>query len=475
MVNSSTAKVGVLNSSKETWDSKAEARVLRRCDFNVVPILYTLYMLSYLDRINIGNARIEGLAKDLGMSGDDYNIAVQIFFVPYILLEVPSNIALRHVTPSTWLSMIMFFWVKYHGLVASFQGLLACRSLLGLFESGLAPGALYLFTMYYKRYEMQRRYTLYSTSGIITGAFGGVGGLPVPIRREGPGLNGFVVPSIRSSEDGRSRRLRRVAMLIGRRTQNLDDNERALLLHRLENDDGYAKMDHLDRATLRRILGDWKLWVGALIYLGSCTSNYSISYYLPTVLNEFGYKASDAQVQAIPIYAAALVSALIAAWMSDRLRHRFSFVILGAAINVIGLIVLLAQASLSVKVKYMALYFVRCGLWIGSPIEIVWIASNLGGHYKRTIGSAIQVASGNLSGFIAGNVFIAKQSPRYPTGYGVALVMTVVVAASANASLVGYRSENRRRCRGERDYRLQTNREKLENLGDDHPSFRYAL
>lgn len=70
-------------------------------------------MLSYLDRINIGNARIEGLERDLGMRGNDYNIAVQVFFVPYILLEVPSNVALRHVAPSTWLSMLMFIWGVY--------------------------------------------------------------------------------------------------------------------------------------------------------------------------------------------------------------------------------------------------------------------------------------------------------------------------------------------------------------------------
>ncbi|KAL8790075.1 MAG: hypothetical protein Q9213_000777 [Squamulea squamosa] len=464
MVDSSTEKVGALSLSMGTWDSKDEARVLRKCDFNVVPILYTLYMLSYLDRINIGNARIEGLEKDLGMSGNDYNIAVQVFFVPYILLEVPSNIALRHVRPSIWLSMIMFFWGKYHriiticqGLVASFQGLLACRFLLGLFESGLAPGALYLFTIYYKRYEFLA-FALAKMDGV-----GGYAGWRWIFIIEGILTVAVAVVS---------------KWLIVDWPENakfLDDNERALLLHRLENDDGYAKMDHLDRMTLRRILGDWKLWVGALMYLGSTTSNYSISYYLPTVLNEFGYKASDAQVQTIPIYAAALVSALIAAWLSDRLRHRYSFVIIGAAVNVIGLSVLLAQASLSVKVKYMALYFVVCGLWIGSPIEIVWIASNLGGHYKRAIGSAIQVASGNLSGFIAGNVFIAKQSPRYPVGYGVALGMTVVAAASATALLVGYRSENRRRCRGERDYRLQASSEKTKNLGDDHASFRYAL
>lgn len=202
-------------------DPEIERRVLRKCDLHVLPILYTLYMLSYLDRINIGNARIEGLEKDLGMSGNDYNIAVQVLFVPYILLEVPSNIMLKRVAPSTWLSLIMFVWGKCaslidwsaldfamlkvlvikgittmcQGLVSSFGGLVACRFFLGCFEAGLAPGKhhkkigpywekcrahcarlgnVYLIGMYYKRYEMQKRYTFYNTAGIIAGAFGGV-------------------------------------------------------------------------------------------------------------------------------------------------------------------------------------------------------------------------------------------------------------------------------------------------------------
>ena len=108
--NHLAAEIGSQESTHDAWSNEAEKRVLRKCDFHVLPMLYILYMLSYLDRINIGNARIQGLEKDLGMVGNDYNIALQIFFVPYILLEVPSNILLRRIAPPTWLSFIMFFW-----------------------------------------------------------------------------------------------------------------------------------------------------------------------------------------------------------------------------------------------------------------------------------------------------------------------------------------------------------------------------
>ena len=94
----------------EPIDRAAEKRLLLKLDLHVLPTISLLYMLAFVDRINIGNARIQGLEKDLNMSGQDYNIALCIFFIPYILVEVPSNIIIRKVAPSTWLSLLMFSW-----------------------------------------------------------------------------------------------------------------------------------------------------------------------------------------------------------------------------------------------------------------------------------------------------------------------------------------------------------------------------
>ena len=91
-------------------DRVAEKKLLQKCDLHVLPMISILYMLAFIDRINIGNARIQGMEKDLKMKGQDYNIALFMFFIPYCLLEVPSNIILRKVAPSTWLSSIMFCW-----------------------------------------------------------------------------------------------------------------------------------------------------------------------------------------------------------------------------------------------------------------------------------------------------------------------------------------------------------------------------
>jgi hypothetical protein len=144
-------------------DRSAEKRLLWKLDIHVVPILMFLFLLAFLDRINIGNARLQGLEKDLNMKNHDYNLALFIFFIPYILLEVPSNLLLKKIAPSWWISGIMFVWGMFclgdcawymliqiswmtgiiticQGLTQSFRGLVACRFLLGVFEAGFMPG-----------------------------------------------------------------------------------------------------------------------------------------------------------------------------------------------------------------------------------------------------------------------------------------------------------------------------------------------
>ena len=178
-------------------DPEAEKKLLRKLDLRVVPVLWFLYMLAFLDRTNIGtlrmetcckmhhrsnapppgNAAIQGMTKDLNMKGNDYNVALFIFFVPYILFEVPSNIIIKRVSPSTWLSGIMFCWGVVtigQGLVKTNGGLQAMRFLLGFFESGFFPGCTYLISMYYKRYELQWRFNIFFTGSILAGAFSGL-------------------------------------------------------------------------------------------------------------------------------------------------------------------------------------------------------------------------------------------------------------------------------------------------------------
>jgi MFS family permease len=116
-----------------------------------------------IDRANIGNVRIEGILEDLHMKGNDYNVAILVYTVPFMLFELPSSLALRSFRPAVWISLIMFGWGESFpkvnglestrhetdiltgictigaGLTRSYEGLLACRFLVGCFEAGFAP------------------------------------------------------------------------------------------------------------------------------------------------------------------------------------------------------------------------------------------------------------------------------------------------------------------------------------------------
>lgn len=195
-------------------DKATEKKLLRKCDLHVVPIISMLYVLSFLDRINIGNARIQGLETDLDMSGQDYNIALMVFFIPYILFEVPSNILIRKIRPSTWLSLLMMAWGiftvsgwlqviwlidvfrNHDNLHGDHEGLYRSphlpntarvvrgrfharyfwsqKTILHTMGANSDPGCLYLMSMYYRRYELQKRFTFFFCSAILAGAFSGV-------------------------------------------------------------------------------------------------------------------------------------------------------------------------------------------------------------------------------------------------------------------------------------------------------------
>lgn len=89
-------------------DPAIERRTIRKCDYRVIPPTLILFMLSFLDRVNIGNAVIQGLPEDLALVGHQFNVALLILFIPFILLEIPSNIVMKRVNPSTWLSIALF-------------------------------------------------------------------------------------------------------------------------------------------------------------------------------------------------------------------------------------------------------------------------------------------------------------------------------------------------------------------------------
>lgn len=160
----------------EEYSRTMTKRVLLKLDLYILPPLAMLWLANFIDRSNIGNARIAGLERDTHLHGTQFNTALAVFYVTYILVEVPSNIILKKVKPDRWIPFLVLVWgimTMLTGVVHNFGGLVAIRMALGFCEGGLLPGlVLYLSTMY-KRHELQLRVGIFYASASLSGAFGG--------------------------------------------------------------------------------------------------------------------------------------------------------------------------------------------------------------------------------------------------------------------------------------------------------------
>lgn len=187
-----------------------------------------------------------------------------------------------------------------------------------------------------------------------------------------------------------------------------------------------------------------------------------------------GLAAEAAQIRTIPLYVAATAVCLLTSLATDRLQHRYSFALAGILVTTLGYILLLCQTQpgVTVGVRYFALFLVVCGGYTTQPVTLAWLANDESGHYKRAVSSAVQVGFGNAGGIVASNIFLDAEQPAYWTGFGVSLGMLWICAAACTWLYLGAKRENRRRDRGERDWRLTE--PDADNLGDDHPSWRLA-
>ncbi|KAI1321109.1 MFS general substrate transporter [Xylariaceae sp. FL0255] len=469
-------------------DPATERRLLWKIDRHVYPILFVIYALSFLDRINISNARIQGLTKDLDLYGNRFNIALFVYFVPYILLEVPSNMIIKKVRPSYYLSGLMFTWGIVNmsmGFVQTYGQLVALRFLLGALEAGVLPGIIYLTSMYYRHHDFQLRISSYFVSVVVAGAFGGL--LAYAIANLG-GVRGlsawrwiFII------EGAFTAIISALAVFLivdwPHQCRFLSPSEKVLLATLLAQDKGAetARMDILNRYAYKRIFTDVKIWLGALVYLGVGITGYSLTFFLPTILVEFGWTAQEAQVHTIPVYAVTAVVMVLVAWLSDRLRHRYGFILFGCLLATIGYAILVhlsrggsEAVNRSRNTLYGAIFITSIGGYICTPMALAWLANNIAGHWKRAFGSGIQVSLGNIVGIVASNIFLDSEAPRYPTGYGTAIAFTWIGGLAATVLFLVLKRENKLRDAGRRDERLNAPRDELENMGDYHPSFRFT-
>ena len=459
------------------------AKLLRKIDLHLIPFLSFLYLLSFLDRTNIGNARLDTLEKDLNLDANRlmYNDCLSIFFPFYVAAEIPSNMAMKRFRPSIWIPSIMVAWAictTLLGITHNYAGLMACRAALGVAEGGLFPGITYYITMWYKRHECGLRMAIFFSAATAAGAFGGLLARGFMEMRGIGGLAGwqwiFILEGM----------LTFVVALVAYKlmydypdtAKFLNDGERAEIVRRLESDRS-SLADEFDMRYFWDALKDWKIWVHMLITFQVYTGLYSYSLFLPTIVSDLGYNFSPqvSQLMTVPPYIAACFFCIGAGWLADRLQTRGVFMIGFMATAAVGLVMLLA--STNPAVKYAGCFFLATGIYPNVPQGVAWNGNNIGGSLKRGVGIAMHVGFGNLGGTLSGYLFLKRDSPRYISGFSTLLAFQCGAIILSIFMHLYLRRENARRDREYKAPELYTAEEKFaeREKGDNATFFRYTL
>ncbi|SPO06785.1 related to permease of the major facilitator superfamily [Cephalotrichum gorgonifer] len=474
------------------------AKTFRKVDWHLMPMLMALYLIANLDRANLGNAKIEGLETDLGMTGTDYNICNMMFFIPYILCEVPANsILVRFSRPSIWLSIIVTAWgivMTCSGFCQNFAGLVVCRVLLGVFEAGFFPGAVYLISQWYPPHMTQFRMSMLYSAAAMSGAFSGLLAAGFAQMAGLANYNGwrwiFIIEGIMTVLLG----LATVWILPDSPEHSkgwLADGEirYVKLLHRKYRGNHVQQEDPLNEVVpakrarkwkiLASVVTDWQIYLQGLIFMSSSVPTYALKFTLPQIMVNMGFKSTQAQLLSAPPYVAGALSAICVSTLADRSRWRVPFII-GPQLGLMSAYAVLfsfsAEISTHVALCYTFVHVATISVYPIIPGGNTWTLSNLAGSTKRAMGVAFMIALGNCGGIIGSFIFLADESPRYQTGWGTSLSFVCLGIASATTLEVGYTLINKKRDKVSREEIEATfSADALEDMGDRSPLFRYAL
>ncbi|KAI5859577.1 MFS general substrate transporter [Durotheca rogersii] len=467
--------------SQEEKD-KIDRKLVWKLDWILIPWLCILYLLAFLDRTNIGNAKVAHLTDDLQLSlPHEYNATLTIFFVSYSVFEPLTNVLLKRLRPSIFIPIIMILWgasMTGMGFVHNYSGLLAARWFLGLTEAGLFPGVNYYLSCWYKRSEFGVRAAIFFSAAAVSGSFGGLLAAAIEQMNGVGGRPGwswiFILEGLLTVIFG-------VASFwmvhdFPDQARFLSEDDRARVVRRLKTDQqSSAEHEEWKISYLIAGLKDWKMWLGMAIYMGCDMPLYAFSLFLPSIIQELGWGTSTvrAQLLSVPPYAAAAVLTVAIGFIADRTRQRGLCNIFVSLVGVVGFLMLLA--STDPRVKYAGTFLGALGIYPCISNTISWMANNIEGVYKRGVVLGFVIGWGNLNGIVSSNIYF--NPPRYLEGHGVLVAyMTVFLFGGSLLMTVLLRVENRRRREGKRDYRVEgKSAAEIEALGDNRPDFIYTI
>lgn len=465
-----------------TFDKGAERRLRLKMDMFTVPTVFILYLFCFIDRVNIGNAKIAGLEGDLGMGGKwDYNQVVSIFYISYIVFEIPATICCKWMGPGWFLpaTTLGFGIVSIcTGYVDNMAQLSGVRFLLGIFEAGMLPGIAYYLSRWYQRAELSFRLALYMVAAPLAGATGALLASGILKMDSFAGVEAwrmiFVVEGIIT-----------VCLAIvsfftltdrPESARWLNEEEKALCIARVKSERvGTTEVvDGIDKKKLIRGMTSPVTLEIAMIFLFNNITVQGMAFFLPTIVRTLHPAAGQIRQQllCVPPWAVGAFFTLLFPFVSWRLDRRQLLIAGSAPMVMCGYAMFLGAGSL--RVRYGATFLIASSAMVLGPMSNAQISANIVSDTARTSAIGLNVMFGNVGGLIASWSYPGDDAPDFHIGNGINLASASMILI---LSMLGYfwmKHDNRRRERVNVEEELEgLSPQEIQDLDWKHPGFRW--
>ncbi|BGP71095.1 hypothetical protein NBRC10513v2_004460 [Rhodotorula toruloides] len=463
-------------------DPAAEARLRRKMDIRILPVVALMYLFCFIDRANIGNARVAGLEKDLHLKGYDYNILLTAFYTAYVAFEFPCQMINKAVGPGKTLPIFSFLFGLFSmamAFVHTFGAAIAVRFLLGVAEGAVFPGIAFYLSRFYRKDELGFRLSCYIVCAPAAGAVGGL----------------LASGILKIHSIGWLRQWRMIFLIEGIISMGiaifswfvladrpevcswLTPEEKALAEARI-------KIDNVGSTVVVDAI-HWKaVWAGILnpvtlassiIFMFDNTVVQGVGFYLPSIIKSIYPTSSTIRVQllSVPPYVLGSLTTLATGYFSWKTRNRTLYMMISAPFVMLGFAMYIG--SMNAHVRYAAAFMVAIGAFSFGSLCTAFSAANVTSDTARAAALGTTVFMGNVGGLISTWTFLPRHAPRYLPGNAFNLAGSSIMLILSVAIWLWMRKENRAKENGRDDHYIEgkTDQE-IADLNQKHPAFRFA-
>ncbi|KAL6880008.1 major facilitator superfamily domain-containing protein [Trichoderma longibrachiatum] len=401
-------------------DRQLERRVVRKLDMNLVPLVMALYLLAFLDRSNIGNARIAGMSDDLNLIGDRYDWLLTIFYIPYIVFEF-LGIMWKVVPPHIWATFVVFLWglvSTLQAVIQSWGGEMALRFVMGAAEAAYGPGIPFLLSFFYLRHELGSRCGVFLSAAPLANTFAGA--LAYGITSGHPSIAKwrvlFLVEGLPTIV------MAAVAFFYlpdsPEKAKFLDEDEKRVAMARSVRQAGTSRrIGGVDWKDFGRGLIDIKAWFTGLMYFSCNVSFASLPVFLPTILSEMGFSDVTAQGLTAPPFFLSFLVTLVTPYIADRTQQRGLMLIFLTIIGGVGYVIL--ATAKSVGARYFGVFMAAGGIFPSIANILPWVLNNQGSDTRRGAGIVLLNVIGQCGPLLGTRLYPSNEGPFYVKGQSI--------------------------------------------------------